>query len=330
MIHEWILWAGFHCITTLNSVCFSPQIWTINPEDSWLLVLDAQWNNSSGYSCKIQVWNNMSVCKYNDKIFTFGWTLLLQWHAQFWHYPYLKLGALSGFLISSASGGDSHAHQYQELPSHSMSLPSSSVPSNTVLHSVSHRYCTEVEKRLEMMQRQLHRWDPTTVVLLSWHSSLFIHIPWAVFVVLFFQRLEKRMSTDMGAHNAVASEADGAGSTSLQLCDITYRESPNLPKPDQKTGLSCQPFRDRNAKPFSLRYFTNWSNHRHQFLSKSHMSLNSFSWIFPRYLTPATLLVVPKSPVKVCQVQWRLQLLDSSLQPSSETPAGDYMGTMAT
>uniref|UniRef100_A0A673G8B0 Voltage-gated inwardly rectifying potassium channel KCNH2 n=1 Tax=Sinocyclocheilus rhinocerous TaxID=307959 RepID=A0A673G8B0_9TELE len=77
-------------------------------------------------------------------------------------------GALSGVSNIFSFWGDSGGHQYQEVPSHSMSLPSSSVPSNTVLHSVTHRHCTEVENRLEMMQRQLHR-------------------------------LEKRMSTDMGA-----------------------------------------------------------------------------------------------------------------------------------
>uniref|UniRef100_A0A672RZ80 Voltage-gated inwardly rectifying potassium channel KCNH2 n=1 Tax=Sinocyclocheilus grahami TaxID=75366 RepID=A0A672RZ80_SINGR len=77
-------------------------------------------------------------------------------------------GALSGVSNIFSFWGDSHGHQYQEVPSHSMSLPSSSVPSNTVLHSVTHRHCTEVENRLEMMQRQLHR-------------------------------LEKRMSTDMRA-----------------------------------------------------------------------------------------------------------------------------------
>uniref|UniRef100_A0A673G6U6 Voltage-gated inwardly rectifying potassium channel KCNH2 n=1 Tax=Sinocyclocheilus rhinocerous TaxID=307959 RepID=A0A673G6U6_9TELE len=76
--------------------------------------------------------------------------------------------ALSGVSNIFSFWGDSGGHQYQEVPSHSMSLPSSSVPSNTVLHSVTHRHCTEVENRLEMMQRQLHR-------------------------------LEKRMSTDMGA-----------------------------------------------------------------------------------------------------------------------------------
>uniref|UniRef100_A0A8C1DGM2 Voltage-gated inwardly rectifying potassium channel KCNH2 n=1 Tax=Cyprinus carpio carpio TaxID=630221 RepID=A0A8C1DGM2_CYPCA len=77
-------------------------------------------------------------------------------------------GALSGVSNIFSFWGDSRGHQYQEVPSHSMSLPSSSVPSNTVLHSVTHRHCTEVENRLEMMQRQLHR-------------------------------LEKRMSTEMGA-----------------------------------------------------------------------------------------------------------------------------------
>lgn len=168
-------------------------------------------------------------------------------NAQFWHYPYLKLGALSGVSNIFSFWGDSHGHQYQEVPSHSMSLPSSSVPSNTVLHSVTHRHCTEVENRLEMMQRQLHRWDPTAVVLLSWHPSLFIHMPWAVFVALFFSKIGEAHVNRHGGHNAVASEADGAGSTSLQLCDVPYRSISKSTKTRPETGPSYQPFRDRNA-----------------------------------------------------------------------------------
>ncbi len=224
-------------------------------------------------------------------------------NAQFWHYPYLELGALSGVSNIFSFWGDSHAHQYQEVPSHSMSLPSSSVPSNTVLHSVSHRYCTEVENRLEMMQRQLHRWDPTTVVLLSWHPSLFIHIPWAVFVVLFFQRLEKRMSTDMGAIKQLLQRQMVLVPPAYSSVTSPIEESPNLPKPDQKLVYPVNPLETETPAILS-EVFHKLSNHRHQFLSNLIWVFNTFSWIFPRYLTPATLLVVPKSPVKVCQVQW--------------------------
>lgn len=128
-----------------------------------------------------------------------------------------------------------------------MSLPSSSVPSNTVLHSVTHHHCTEVENRLEMMQRQLHRWDLATVFLLSWHPLLFIHLPWAAFVVLFFSKIGEAHVNRHGGHNAVASEADGAGSTGLQLCDVPYRSIFKSTQTRPDTGPFCRPFGDRNA-----------------------------------------------------------------------------------
>ncbi|MCI4385927.1 hypothetical protein PGIGA_G00056230 [Pangasianodon gigas] len=64
--------------------------------------------------------------------------------------------------------GESHGHQYQQVPSHSMSCPPPSSPSMGFSHNITHRQCSEVENRLELLQRQLHS-------------------------------LESRMSTDIGA-----------------------------------------------------------------------------------------------------------------------------------
>uniref|UniRef100_A0A671NLN5 Voltage-gated inwardly rectifying potassium channel KCNH2 n=1 Tax=Sinocyclocheilus anshuiensis TaxID=1608454 RepID=A0A671NLN5_9TELE len=112
-------------------------------------------------------------------------------------------GALSGVSNIFSFWGDSRGHQYQEVPSHSMSLPSSSVPSNTVLHSVTHRHCTEVENRLEMMQRQLHR-------------------------------LEKRMSTDMGAIMQLLRRQMVLVPPAYSSVTSPVEASPNPPKPGQK------------------------------------------------------------------------------------------------
>lgn len=74
-----------------------------------------------------------------------------------YHLIYFKLGAFSGVSNMFSFWGEDRGHQYQEVPSHSMSFPSSSVPSNTVLRNDTHRHCTEVENRLELMQKQLQR-----------------------------------------------------------------------------------------------------------------------------------------------------------------------------
>ncbi len=153
-----------------------------------------------------------------------------------------------------------------------------------------------------MMQRQLHRWDPTAVVLLSWHPSLFIHIPWAVFVVLLFQRLEKRMSTDMGAIMQLLQRQMVLVPPAYSSVTSPIEASPNPPKPGQKLVHPVNPLETETA--ILSEVFHKLSNHCHQFSSNLIRVFNSFSWIFPRYSTPTTLLTVPKSPVKVCQVQW--------------------------
>ncbi|KAG1969559.1 potassium voltage-gated channel subfamily H [Pimephales promelas] len=112
-------------------------------------------------------------------------------------------GALSGVSNVFSFWEDSRGHQYQEVPSHSMSFTSSSVPSNTVLNNVTHRHCTEVENRLEMMHRQL-------------------------------QRLEKRMSTDIGAIMQLLQRQMVLVPPTYSSVTSPTEAPPNPPKPGQK------------------------------------------------------------------------------------------------
>ncbi|XP_049323249.1 potassium voltage-gated channel subfamily H member 2a isoform X2 [Astyanax mexicanus] len=77
-------------------------------------------------------------------------------------------GAFAGVSNIFSFWGESHAHQYREVPSHSMSCSPPSPPPSTFLRNITPRQCSEVENRLELLQRQLNR-------------------------------LESRMSTDIGA-----------------------------------------------------------------------------------------------------------------------------------
>ncbi|XP_016128846.1 potassium voltage-gated channel subfamily H member 2-like [Sinocyclocheilus grahami] len=174
-------------------------------------------------------------------------------------------GALSGVSNIFSFWGDSQGHQYQEVPSHSMSLPSSSVPSNTVLHSVTHRHCTEVENRLEMMQRQLHR-------------------------------LEKRMSTDMGAIMQLLQRQMVLVPPAYSSVTSPVEASPNPPKPGQKLVHPVNPLETETPA------------------------------ILSEILDPHDFADSPKKSSESLSGAIELQLLDSSLQPSSETPSGAYTG----
>ncbi|XP_016341701.1 potassium voltage-gated channel subfamily H member 2-like [Sinocyclocheilus anshuiensis] len=174
-------------------------------------------------------------------------------------------GALSGVSNIFSFWGDSRGHQYQEVPSHSMSLPSSSVPSNTVLHSVTHRHCTEVENRLEMMQRQLHR-------------------------------LEKRMSTDMGAIMQLLRRQMVLVPPAYSSVTSPVEASPNPPKPGQKLVHPVNPLETETPA------------------------------ILSEILDPHDFADSPKKSSESLSGAMELQLLDSSLQPSSETPSGAYKG----
>uniref|UniRef100_A0A8C1RRW8 Voltage-gated inwardly rectifying potassium channel KCNH2 n=1 Tax=Cyprinus carpio TaxID=7962 RepID=A0A8C1RRW8_CYPCA len=172
-------------------------------------------------------------------------------------------GALSGVSNIFSFWGDSRGHQYQEVPSHSMSLPSSSVPSNTVLHSVTHRHCTEVENRLEMMQRQLHR-------------------------------LEKRMSTEMGAIMQLLQRQMVLVPPAYSSVTSPIEASSNPPKPGQILVHSVDPL--ETETPAILSEILD----PHEFADSPIKSSESLSGAI------------------------ELQLLDSSLQSSSETPSGSY------
>uniref|UniRef100_A0A8C1XH24 Voltage-gated inwardly rectifying potassium channel KCNH2 n=1 Tax=Cyprinus carpio TaxID=7962 RepID=A0A8C1XH24_CYPCA len=151
----------------------------------------------------------------------------------------------------------------RDVSSHIMSLPSSSVPSNTVLHSVTHRHCTEVENRLEMMQRQLHR-------------------------------LEKRMSTDMGAIMQLLQRQMVLVPPAYSSVTSPIEASSNPPKPGQILVHSVDPL--ETETPANLSEILD----PHEFADSPIKSSESLSGAI------------------------ELQLLDSSLQSSSETPSGSY------
>ncbi|XP_051557012.1 potassium voltage-gated channel subfamily H member 6-like isoform X1 [Myxocyprinus asiaticus] len=120
-------------------------------------------------------------------------------------------GALSGVSNIFSFWGENSGHQYQEVPSYSMSFPSSSVPSNTVLHNVTHhRHCTEVENRLELLQRQL-------------------------------LRLEKRMSTDIRAIMQLLQRQMVLVPPAYSSVTSPLETSPNPPKPGKKLVQPVNP-----------------------------------------------------------------------------------------
>ncbi|CAM4593058.1 unnamed protein product [Leuciscus chuanchicus] len=174
-------------------------------------------------------------------------------------------GALSGVSNAFSFWGDSPGHQYQEVPSHSMSFPSSSVPSNTVLHNVTHRHCTEVENRLEMMHRQL-------------------------------QRLEKRMSTDIGAIMQLLQRQMVLVPPTYSSVTSPIEASPNPPKPGQKLVQPVNPLETETPA------------------------------ILSEILDPHDFVGSPIKSSESLSGAVELQLLDCSLQPSFETPSRAYTG----
>ncbi|TRY53857.1 hypothetical protein DNTS_002806 [Danionella cerebrum] len=113
-------------------------------------------------------------------------------------------GALSGVSNIFSLWGESGGHRYQEVPSHSMSFPSSSAPTNPIRHNTSHgHYSTEVEKRLEMMHKQL-------------------------------QRLEKRMSKDIGAIMQLLQRQMVQVPPAYSSVTTPSEAGPIQPKPGQK------------------------------------------------------------------------------------------------
>lgn len=71
--------------------------------------------------------------------------------------PFYAAGAFSGVSnIFSFWGENRRSPQYQEVPSRSLTAPPAP-PSSTLLHGFTRRQCSEVENRLELLQRQLNR-----------------------------------------------------------------------------------------------------------------------------------------------------------------------------
>ncbi|XP_062872365.1 potassium voltage-gated channel subfamily H member 2a [Trichomycterus rosablanca] len=101
-------------------------------------------------------------------------------------------------------------HQYQKLPCHSMSRPPPSSPSMSFSHNNSHRQCSEVENRLELLQRQLNR-------------------------------LETRMSTDIGAIMQFLQRQMAMVPPAYSAVSFPAELSPNPPKLGQKLVQPVNP-----------------------------------------------------------------------------------------
>ncbi|KAK3531091.1 hypothetical protein QTP70_010361 [Hemibagrus guttatus] len=106
--------------------------------------------------------------------------------------------------------GESHGHLYQQVPSHRMSCPPPSSPSMGFSHSITHRQCTEVENRLELLQRQLHS-------------------------------LESRMSTDIGTIMQFLQRQMALVPPSYSAVTSSPESSPNPPKLGQKLVQPVNP-----------------------------------------------------------------------------------------
>ncbi|XP_066534725.1 potassium voltage-gated channel subfamily H member 2a [Hoplias malabaricus] len=119
-------------------------------------------------------------------------------------------GAFSGVSNIFSFWGDSHGHRYREVPTHSMSCPPPSPPSNSFLHNITSRQCSEVENRLELLQRQLNR-------------------------------LESRMSTDIGAIMQFLQRQMALVPPAYSTVTSPPESSPNPPKPGQKLVQSVNP-----------------------------------------------------------------------------------------
>ncbi|XP_053095865.1 potassium voltage-gated channel subfamily H member 6 [Pangasianodon hypophthalmus] len=119
-------------------------------------------------------------------------------------------GFFSGVSNIFSFWGESHGHQYQQVPSHSMSCPPPSSPSMGFSHNITHRQCSEVENRLELLQRQLHG-------------------------------LESRMSTDIGAIMQVLQRQMALVPPAYSVVTSPPDSSPNPHKLGQKLVQPVNP-----------------------------------------------------------------------------------------
>ncbi|XP_072547965.1 potassium voltage-gated channel subfamily H member 2a [Salminus brasiliensis] len=119
-------------------------------------------------------------------------------------------GAFAGVSNIFSFWGESHAHQYREVPSHSMSCSPPSPPPNAFLRNITPRQCSEVENRLELLQRQLNR-------------------------------LESRMSTDIGAIMQFLQRQMALVPPAYSTVTSPPESSPNPLKPGQKLVQPVNP-----------------------------------------------------------------------------------------
>uniref|UniRef100_A0A3B4DN17 Voltage-gated inwardly rectifying potassium channel KCNH2 n=1 Tax=Pygocentrus nattereri TaxID=42514 RepID=A0A3B4DN17_PYGNA len=119
-------------------------------------------------------------------------------------------GTFSGISNIFSFWGESQGHQYQEVPSHSMSCPPPSPPHSAFLHNITHHQRSEVENRLELLQRQLNR-------------------------------LESRMSTDIGAIMQVLQRQMSLVPPAYSTVTSPPESSPKPPKSGQKLVQPVNP-----------------------------------------------------------------------------------------
>uniref|UniRef100_A0A9J8C0Q9 Voltage-gated inwardly rectifying potassium channel KCNH2 n=1 Tax=Cyprinus carpio carpio TaxID=630221 RepID=A0A9J8C0Q9_CYPCA len=112
----------------------------------------------------------------------------------------------------------------------------------------------------------------------------------------FFQRLEKRMSTDMGAIMQLLQRQMVLVPPTYSSVTSPIEASPNPPKPGQKLTHPVNPLETETPA------------------------------ILSEILDPHDFVDSPKKSSESLSGAMELQLLDSSLQPSSETPSGAYTG----
>ncbi|XP_047676223.1 potassium voltage-gated channel subfamily H member 2a [Tachysurus fulvidraco] len=122
----------------------------------------------------------------------------------------ISLNNFSGVSKRFSFWGESHGHQYQQVPSHSMTCPPPSSPSMGFSHSATHRQSSQVENRLKLLQRQLHS-------------------------------LESRMSTDIGTIMQFLQRQMSLVPPSYSAVTSPPESSPNPPKLGQKLVQPVNP-----------------------------------------------------------------------------------------
>lgn len=158
------------------------------------------------------------------------------------HFKHVYSEAFSGVSNIFSFWRENVGHQYQKLPCHSISHPPPSSPSIVSFsHNISHRKCSEVENRLELLQRQLNRWCPEVKQSTTWWAQL------CTTLFVFLQTRDTYVHRHW-SHHAVPSESDGYGSSSLQCRYFSCRSVSQPAQTWTEVGATSQPFRNRTPK----------------------------------------------------------------------------------